>query len=153
MFYEVAYRRNDYDTPEDLALQKVAALELQEARDKGWGQWVPVYPHSGTLTLTPAVEQRATEAGEKAPKDWEFLALAVMAKYPEWPARLVARCVGVHRGTLYRSRLFKAFRDRIRAAGKQDLLADLPRGTKEVDPDDKRAGTRLEAWSERDDDE
>jgi hypothetical protein len=74
-------------------------------------------------------------------------------KNPGWTVQQVADRVGVHRGTLYRSRTFKAFRDRIQAAGKQDFLADLPRGTKEVDRDDPRAGASLEAWCEQDDDD
>jgi hypothetical protein len=143
MFYEVAFHLRDHPTVEDAARQ-------QQAVAPSAGQWVPIYPRSADLLLTPVVEQRATEAPAE---DWEILATAIQVKHPEWPARLIARCVGVHRGTLYRSRMFTAFRDRMREAGKQDFLVDLPRGTKEVDPDDKRAGARLEAWSERDDDE
>jgi hypothetical protein len=143
MFYEIAYRLHDRPTVEDAARQ-------QQAFDESGGQWVPIYPRSADLILTPVVEQGATEVPAK---DWEILATAIQVKHPEWPTRVIARCVGVHRGTLYRSRMFRAFRDRMREAGKQGFLVDLPRGTKEVDPDDKRAGSRLEAWSERDDDE
>jgi hypothetical protein len=145
MPFNVSFRLDDRPTIEDVARQH-ASKTLGH-------QWVPVYPRSGTLILTPVEEQRATEAvKEGPPADWEALAVGMLVKNPEWSVQQVADCVGVHRGTLYRSRLFKAFRDRIRAAGKQELLADLPRGTKEVDHDDKRAGARLEAC-ERDDDE
>jgi hypothetical protein len=115
--------------------------------------WV-VDPRSGTVIPAPVEEQEDQEAGEEAPaEDWEILAIAVLVKHPEWTVQQVAEHVGVHRGTLYRGRRLKAFRDRIRAAGKQDFLADLPRGSREVDPDNKRAGARVEAWCERDDDE
>ena len=133
-------------------LPRVEGLTIEQLGTPS-GNWV-VDPRSGTVIPAPQTEQEAPEAGTEAPPvDWEALAIGVLVKNPGWTIQKVADYVGVHRGTLYCSPLFKAFRDRIRAAGKQDFLADLPRGTKEVDPDDKRARTRLEAWCERDDDE
>jgi hypothetical protein len=136
--------RNDLPTVEGLTLEQVFHPFVKCVVD----------PRSGDLILTPFEEQEAPEAGTEAPPvDWEALAIGLLVKNPGWTVQKVADYVGVHRGTLHRSHMFMAFRDRIRAAGKQDFLADLPRGTKEIDPDDKRAGARLEAWCERDDDE
>jgi hypothetical protein len=111
-------------------------------------------PRTGALIRCPVEEQEDPEADTEAPPiDWEALAIGLLVKNPGWTGQQVADRVGVHRGTLYRSDIFRAFRALIRAAGKQDFLADLPRGAKEFDPDDPRAGARLEAWCERDDDD
>jgi hypothetical protein len=150
--YKIDFRLKDPPTREEI-IQEL----MTEAFDESGGQWVPVYLRhipSGVLLLTPAEQPEAPEAGKEAPPvDWEALAIGVLVKNPGWTVQQVADHVGVHRGTLYRSSTFKAFRARIRAGGKQEFLRDLPRGTKEVDPDDPRAGARLEAWCERDDDD
>ena len=129
-------------------------LTIEQLGTPSLGVQLVVDPISGDLILTPVAEQEAQEAGTEAPPvDREALAIGVLVKNPGWTAQKIADYVGINRGSLYRYPTFLACWDWIRENGKQAFRAGLPRGTKEFDPDDPRAGARLEAWCERDDDD
>ena len=129
-------------------------LTIEQLGTPSLGVQLVVDPISGDLILTPVEAQEAPEAGTEAPPvDREALAIGVLVKTPGWTVQQIADRVGVHRGSLYRYPTFLACWDWFRAAGKQEFLAGLPRGTKEFDPDDPRAGAQLEAWRERHEEE
>jgi hypothetical protein len=108
----------------------------------------PWFPPFGEEHSQESEEEFPETEEESYPVGWQELALGVAVMHPDWTAQQIADAVGVNRGTLYRSRLFRLFRKRFREHGRLDFLADLPRGAKQFDPDNERAGAQLEAWDE-----
>jgi hypothetical protein len=93
--------------------------------------------------------QSSTKKGHPA-IDGETHALAVLAKNPDWTDKQIAKAVGINRTSLYRYEKFKLARKLCKGARQQELRNKRPRGTRTVDPHNKRASAHLEAWQEPD---